>query len=205
MESGPVTSQSLSVALIGLRHLHPRSYMLLLEACPETTVTAVVEADASVRDEFVKDFDVQGFDSVPGLLEAARPELAYIFLPHNECPEAAEQCAAAGVHVVVEKPVANTAEGARRVARACAEHEVLFSTPYLWRYHPVCREMKKLVDSGQLGRIVGCEGRCAAGGLHRYIEGHAGWMLEKERSGGGPMYNLGVHWIDLYRWLLDDE
>jgi len=30
-------------------------------------------------------------------------------------------------------------------------------------------------------------------------------MLEKARSGGGPMYNLGVHWIDLYRWLLDDE
>jgi predicted dehydrogenase len=30
-------------------------------------------------------------------------------------------------------------------------------------------------------------------------------MLEKELSGGGPMYNLGVHWIDLFRWLLDDE
>ena len=56
-----------------------------------------------------------------------------------------------------------------------------------------------------LGRIVGCEGRCAAGRLHRYIDGNAGWMLEKARSGGGPMYNLGVHWIDLYRWLLDDE
>jgi predicted dehydrogenase len=30
-------------------------------------------------------------------------------------------------------------------------------------------------------------------------------MLDKTQSGGGPMYNLGVHWIDLYRWLLDDE
>jgi predicted dehydrogenase len=30
-------------------------------------------------------------------------------------------------------------------------------------------------------------------------------MLEKARSGGGPMFNLGVHWIDLYRWLLADE
>ena len=56
-----------------------------------------------------------------------------------------------------------------------------------------------------LGRIVGCEGRCAAGRLHRYIDGHAAWMLQNARSGGGPMYNLGVHWIDLYRWMLDDE
>jgi predicted dehydrogenase len=30
-------------------------------------------------------------------------------------------------------------------------------------------------------------------------------MLQKAMSGGGPMFNLGVHWIDLYRWLLDDE
>jgi predicted dehydrogenase len=30
-------------------------------------------------------------------------------------------------------------------------------------------------------------------------------MLEKRSSGGGPMHNLGVHWIDLFRWLLDDE
>jgi UDP-N-acetyl-2-amino-2-deoxyglucuronate dehydrogenase len=61
------------------------------------------------------------------------------------------------------------------------------------------------VDSGILGRVVGCEGRCAAGRLHRYIEGNAAWMLQRSASGGGPMYNLGVHWIDLYRWLLNDE
>ncbi|MCX6622981.1 MAG: Gfo/Idh/MocA family oxidoreductase [Acidobacteria bacterium] len=41
--------------------------------------------------------------------------------------------------------------------------------------------------------------------MNRYIEGHSPWMLQKALSGGGPMYNLGVHWIDLYRWLLDDE
>jgi predicted dehydrogenase len=65
--------------------------------------------------------------------------------------------------------------------------------------------MKSIIDSGILGRIVSCEGRCAAGGLHRYIEGDSPWMLQKAKSGGGPMYNLGVHWIDLYRWLLGSE
>jgi len=107
--------------------------------------------------------------------------------------------------VVVEKPVANTAQGAREIVEACRRSGVLFSTPYVWRYHPVCREMKKFIASGVLGRIVSCEGRCAAGGLHRYIDGHAPWMLERTKSGGGPMFNLGVHWIDLYRWLLGSE
>ena len=79
------------------------------------------------------------------------------------------------------------------------------STPYVWRYHPVARQMKTFVADGTLGRVVGCEGRCAAGRLKRYIDGNAGWMLVKSLSGGGPMYNLGVHWIDLYRWMLEDE
>jgi predicted dehydrogenase len=65
--------------------------------------------------------------------------------------------------------------------------------------------MKRFVGDGALGHIVGCEGRCAAGRLHRYIEGNARWMLDRRQSGGGPMYNLGVHWVDLYRWILDDE
>ena len=82
---------------------------------------------------------------------------------------------------------------------------MILSTPYVWRFHPVAQEMRRLVEEGVTGRIVGCEGRCAAGRLSRYIDGHAGWMLEKARSGGGPMFNLGVHWIDLYRWLLSDE
>ncbi len=139
------------------------------------------------------------------LLAAETIDLAYVFLPHDECPAAAIACAEKKIHVVVEKPVANTAQGATEVVEACRRNDVLMSTPYVWRYHPVCREMKKIVDSGVLGRIVGCEGRCAAGGMHRYIEGHASWMLKREKSGGGPMYNLGVHWIDLYRWLLGSE
>ena len=139
------------------------------------------------------------------LLEREHLDLAVIFLPHADCPDAAVACAQRGVHVLVEKPMAASAEGVRRMIAAAEQAGVILSTPYVWRYHPVALEMKKLIEQGVTGRIVGCEGRCAAGRLSRYTEAHAGWMLEKARSGGGPMCNLGVHWIDLYRWLLADE
>jgi predicted dehydrogenase len=45
----------------------------------------------------------------------------------------------------------------------------------------------------------------AAGKVDRYIKGNSEWMLEKAKSGGGPMYNLGVHWIDLLCYLLKDN
>ena len=179
--------------------------MALFEAIPRTTVIAAAEANPSVLGRFVKDFPMRGYADWRELLEQDRPDLAVIFLPHADCPDAAVACAERGVHVLVEKPMAASAEGVRRMIGAAEKAGVILSTPYVWRYHPVVRQMKKLIEEGVTGRIVGCEGRCAAGRLSRYIEGNAGWMLEKARSGGGPMFNLGVHWIDLYRWLLADE
>jgi len=195
----------LRVGIIGLGHLHPRTYMPHFRAEPDTEVVAACDAEADLARAFADDFHVRVYGGWEDLLAREAIDLAYVFLPHDACPDAAVACAERGIHVVVEKPVAATAAGCRRVVEACRRHGVLLSTPYLWRLHPVCREMKRLVEAGVLGRVVGAEGRCAAGGLHRYVEGHAGWMLQKAKSGGGPMHNLGVHWIDLFRWLLESE
>jgi predicted dehydrogenase len=197
--------QALSVGIIGLRHLHPRSYMPVFKAAKEFDVVAAAESDAAVLNEFARDFPVRSYRDWRAMLEAERLDLAVVFLPHRECPEAVIACAEHGVNVLVEKPMAADADSLAGAIRAAHAARVVLSSPYVWRYHPVARAMKRYVADGTLGRIVGCEGRCAAGRLDRYIEGHAEWMLSKSASGGGPMYNLGVHWIDLYRWLLDDE
>lgn len=197
--------QKLSVGILGLSHLHPRSYMTLFRAIPGVEVIAASEGNPAVLEGFVKDFHVRGYSGWQELLEKERLDLAAVFLPHADCPEAAVACAEHGAHVVVEKPMAVSAEGVRRMIAAARKAGKILSTPYAWRFHPVAQEMRRLVVGGVTGRIVACEGRCAAGRLSRYIDGNAGWMLEKARSGGGPMMNLGVHWIDLYRWMLSDE
>jgi predicted dehydrogenase len=196
---------TLKVGIIGLGHLHPVTYMPHFITCDKTTVVAASDEKEFLRNSFKEQFNTNVYSSWQEMLDKEELDLAYIFLPHCDCAEAAVACAERKIHVVVEKPVAHTSEDAKKIAEACRANNVLFSTPYLWRYHPVVRKMKEAIDSGILGMIVGCEGRCAAGGLHRYIEGHSEWMLDKEKSGGGPMYNLGVHWIDLFRWLLDSE
>src|ERR1017187_3667565 len=179
--------------------------MTLFKALPQTTVVAAADADPQVLRGFVKDFSVRGYADWQALLDQETIDLAMIFLPHADCPAAAVACAERGASVVVEKPMAAGAQGVRRMIAAAEKAGVILSTPYVWRYHPVAEQMKKLIEEGLTGRVVGCEGRCAAGRLSRYIEGNAGWMLQKARSGGGPLFNLGVHWIDLYRWMLADE
>ena len=197
--------EPLAVGFVGLRHLHPRAYMRSFASVPDFAVVAAAESDDGVRESFAADFPVRAYAGWREMLERERLDLAALFLPHVECPEAACACADRGIHVMAEKPMAASAEGARRMIAAARESGVILTTPYVWRYHPVAGQIRQFIGDGTLGRVVGCEGRCAAGRLHRYIEGHAGWMLDKRQSGGGPMYNLGVHWIDLYRWLLEDE
>jgi predicted dehydrogenase len=195
----------LNVGIVGLGHLHPRSYMPLFKAAPDTQVVAVTEVDAKLREPFASEFGVKGHSDLDKMLAEHKLDVAAIFLPHADCPAAAAKCAAKGVHLMVEKPVASSAQGARFVVDSAREGGVLLTVGYVWRLHPVAREMKKLIEEGAIGQIVGAEGRCAAGRLQRYIDGNSPWILQKARSGGGPMYNLGVHWIDLFRWLLGDE
>ena len=179
--------------------------MAHFQAIPGVEVVAVAEADAGLREAFCKDFKLQGFATVAELLKAVKLDVAAIFLPHVDCPAAAAQCAARGVHLMVEKPMAASAAGAAEIVKSAKKANVKLTTGYAWRLHPVANEFKKIIQSGTIGNIVGAEGRCAAGKLNRYIEGHSPWMLQKALSGGGPMYNLGVHWIDLFRWFLEDE
>jgi predicted dehydrogenase len=195
----------LSVGFIGLSHLHPKSYMPVFAATRQMKVVAAAEPNAAVLDSFTREFPVRGYADWREMLEAERLDLAVLFLPHCLCPDAGVACAEKCIHVLAEKPMASGSDGLRRMMAATTSAGVVLSAPYVWRYHPVARAMKEYVEAGVLGRIVGGEGRCAAGRLHRYIDGNAAWMLNREMSGGGPMYNLGVHWIDLYRWMLGDE
>lgn len=198
-------AEVLKVVIIGLGHLHPRGYMHLFNTVGNMKVIAAVEPNKALRERFCADFGVRGYESVEAMLAVERPHIAAIFLPHADCPAAAEACARAGIHLMVEKPMAASSEGAARIVNAAKNNDVKLTTGYCWRMHPAAKEFKRLVQSGVLGRTITAEGRCIAGRLQRYIDGNASWMLQRARSGGGPMYNLGVHWIDLFRWIFQEE
>ena len=195
----------LKVAIIGLGHLHPAGYLTLFQNCPKTEVVAAFDEDQSLVNGFCRDSGMRGYTDLDLLLDREKIDVAAIFLPHSDCAGAAIKCAGRGIHLMVEKPIARTVDEVRAVAEAVNRNGVKITTGYCWRYHPVVRTMKDSIEQGLIGSIVSVEARLAAGRVDRYIKGNAKWMLERARSGGGPMYNLGVHWIDLLCYLLQDS
>lgn len=198
--------KTLGVGIIGLHHLHSVDYLPHFQTIPQTEVRAVAEADRAYLDRVCGETGLPGTTDYEALLKRDDVDLAVIFLPHADCPEAAEKAAGAGVHTIVEKPMAATADGIERMIRATEKAGVRLSTAYCWRYHPAAQQIRRLVEGGALGEVIALEGRCAAGSPQRYLaDGISPWLNQKAVAGGGPMHNLGVHWIDLFRWLLKDE
>lgn len=196
----------LGVGIIGLHHLHPVDYLPHFEAILETEVRAIAEADGAYLDRACGETGIQGYGDYNELLNRDDIALVVIFLAHSDCPEAVERAAQAGKHVIVEKPMANTSDGIRWMIAETRKAGVSLSTPHCWRAHPAARQIKRLIDDGALGEIITLEGRCAAGSPMRYLENDISpWLVKKATAGGGPMHNLGVHWIDLFRWVLEDE
>jgi myo-inositol 2-dehydrogenase / D-chiro-inositol 1-dehydrogenase len=111
-----------------------------------------------------------------------------------------ERAARAGRAVLCEKPLANDLAAAERIVAAVVASRIAFMQSFPKRFDPVSYELKRLVTSGELGRI----------GLVRIRHGHfygldpefrQRWYVDPALSGGGALLDEGVHAADLLCWL----
>ena len=199
--------KKIRAGIIGLAHLHPLTYVPLFEKSDEIQLTAISEPDPTILQSSLSKLKLsvplQSFADYRQLIDEAGVEMVAIFSPHHQCPEVVEYAASRGKHLLIEKPMAASVEAGERILKAVEKAGIIASTPYLWRYHQASIEIKRFIKAGYLGQLFALEGRCIAGRIERYIDGHSAWILKKQQGGGGAMWNLGVHWIDLFNWFLD--
>lgn len=103
----------------------------------------------------------------------------------------------AKLHVLCEKPMAMSANEAEEMAEAAKRNNKLLMIGFVLRFGNNCRIAKDFIDNGSLGEIYHSKAT--------YLRRHGapgGWFCNKELSGGGPVIDLGVHVIDLTRYLM---
>lgn len=113
---------------------------------------------------------------------------------HNPCTIAALK---AGKHVLCEKPMAMSKEQAEEMKRVADENGKLLMIGFVRRHGNDCAIVKDFIDKGDLGDLYYAKAT--------YLRRHGnpgGWFGDKSRSGGGPLIDLGVHVIDLVRYLM---
>jgi len=103
----------------------------------------------------------------------------------------------AGKHVLVEKPLCRTVEEAYEVERAVRESGKLLQVGFVRRYDPGAKMLREFVDRGEFGELY-----YAKASTIRRLGNPGGWFADVERSGGGPLIDVGVHVIDLCWYLM---
>ena len=101
----------------------------------------------------------------------------------------------AGKHVFCEKPPAFTAAGVENVRRAEQRSGGTLMYGFNHRHHESIRRMKRIVDAGEMGRILWMRGRYGKEIDENFFKG---WRARKELAGGGIMLDQGIHMLDLF-------
>lgn len=188
------------LAIMSFAHVHAEGYANNLKAAPGVEFIGIADDDAERGRDAAARHSTRFYESYAALL-ADKPDGVLVCCENTRHRELVEQAAAAGAHILCEKPLATTLEDARAIIDACAHHGVTLMTAFPMRFNASAREARRIVDSGSLGRIYGVSstnnGQCPYNARR--------WFIDPALSGGGAMIDHIVHLADLLRWYFQSE
>lgn len=170
-----------------------------LAALPGARMHSACSRDAERAARFCAPYAAQPYVDLQQFL--ADPELDAVFIatPNDRHVADVLACAAAGKHVLCDKPLAPNAADAQRVLKACQDAGVKLGVGYQMRFNPVHQEMARRIATGELGRIAYAHVQAC----FRYPFPPSEWRRHLSTAGGGwATADLGTHLVDLLLWLL---
>lgn len=126
-----------------------------------------------------------------------------ICVPNHKHEEIITAAAAAGKHIYCEKPLAMDVAEGQRIVEAVEKTGVKSQMTFNFRFFPAISRAKQLMDAGFVGRVFSFRGRYFRSS---YIDPQKplSWRLRKDISGGGALFDLGSHILDILYFLLGD-
>jgi len=172
-----------------------------LRQLPGIRLVALADPDRAAR-EAAGTFGVPVLESAEVLLARSDIDLVSICAPPHAHAALIEAAAAAGKHVLVEKPIATTLADADRALAACRAHQVQLGVVHQQRAQSSTRALHQLAEDGAFGRLL------LATAHHTWFKTPAqlardGWRGDAA-AGGGLLLDQAVHAIDLLVWFLGE-
>jgi predicted dehydrogenase len=183
-----------SIGLVGagaIGRMHAE-VILKTDFCRLTGVADPTEAGRS----FCEERGLAWFPDHRQLLEQARPDALIVATPNNTHLPISLDAIAAGVPVLVEKPVASTVEEGEALAAASAKAGVPVLVGHHRRHNPIIARARELVEAGELGRLTNVSVLYTFFKPEPYFE-----MAWRREPGGGPILINLIHEIDLIRFI----
>jgi predicted dehydrogenase len=168
------------------------------QAQPDVELAAVAEKYPDKSAGLAKIFNIKNrYETIEQLLQAGDVDALVIGTPNFMHASQAIAALKAGVHVLVEKPMAMNEKEAEQMCEAAEISGARLMVAHCWRFDADVLWLK--VQSAKLGKIIRTKGY----GVHTHW-GPGGWFTKKEFAGGGALVDMGIHALDTGRFLLGD-
>jgi predicted dehydrogenase len=196
--------QRIGVALVGIGHLALEQLLPAFAQSRSTKLVALVSGDRKKAETIAAQtgvdpkriYDYKGFDRIQ---DDQAIDAVYVVLPDHMHAEYTVRAAAAGKHVLCEKPMATTPEDAQKMIDACKRADRRLMIAYRIQYEPHNRYVMQAARDHRFGKVT-------------MIEGHNGqnmgdpsqWRLKKA-AGGGALADVGIYCLNTCRFVLGEE
>src|SRR5699024_4605207 len=143
----------------------------------------------------------RSFAELDRLLCDSRPDVVHVCTPNNTHAELATRCLRAGTHVVCEKPLAPTTTAAHELVELAQHTGRSATVPFVYRFHPMAREMRTRLADGAAGAIAAVHGGYLQDWMSRAADDD--WRADATRSGPSQTFaDIGSHWCDFLEFVL---
>lgn len=196
-----MSDQPLRIAIVGLQHNHIQSVIRYAQRTGNMTVVGIVESDPDIRERTAQKLSIPGYETLDQLLAHQIVDAAALAPANHEKAPLAVACMEAGLHVLIDKPMAVTWQQLDSLSLTQERTGRILSEMLTLRFDPCYVTARRLVTEGAIGRVV-----------HAWLtrphklkrETRPAWMFRRQTY-GGLIPDLCIHDIDYFRWVLDAD
>ena len=195
-----IVGRTIRFALVGCGRISANHISALNAHREHAELVAVCDNDPKALTSAVKATNVEGYSNLTELLARSEPDVVVLATPSGLHADHAVEAAAAGRHVMAEKPMATRWEDGKRMVRACDDAGVRLFVVKQNRLNPTLRLLKRAVERKRFGRIYMVSVNVFWNRPQSYYDS-AKWRGTWEFDGGAFM-NQASHYVDLLDWLI---
>ncbi|MDB5085383.1 MAG: oxidoreductase, partial [Bacilli bacterium] len=196
-------NRKVKIGLIGCGGIANGKHLKSLSKIPHVELVAfcdIIEERATKAREQYGTVDAKVYTDYQLLLKDQSIEVVHVLTANDAHSVIAVAAMEAGKHVMCEKPMAKTAEGARKMVETAKRTGKKLTIGYNNRFRPDSQYLKKVCERGDLGEIYYAK----AHAIRRRAVPTWGVFLDEEKQGGGPLIDIGTHALDLTLWMMNN-
>jgi predicted dehydrogenase len=195
------------VAVIGVDHYHATStpnYLRILQG-EKVDILGVHAPDEAIAAKWAGEYNSTPYTDYRAMIEKTKPEFVVALGKHVAMPAEFRFLVDTGIPFLMEKPWGIDDKTVNELADLAESKHAWAAVPMPFRYSMFAETALEMRQRNELGTISHMLFRFNQPGVQRYVDLGSPWMLSKADAGGGALINLGIHGIDLFRYITSEE